>query len=438
MSTTGTIQSGARRLALSLLMTGALAAPAAAQLPSASAPALGMGDNYTAVARGFNAISWNAAMLGLSGGPQSSFTIFSLRGIAGLDPVTPADVARYQGRDLPASVRQEWLERISAEGRESGTAGAEVTVLAASALRFGVQLSTQLHGVANVGPGGAQLLLFGNAGRTGEAENVTLEGSSFDFAATSTAALGYAQPLVRSRTGELAIGATVKYTLGNMLATGMDAGSRVDADPLLLDVNFPIIHSDTIVDVAHLNNGRGWGVDFGLAWQSPEWVASVSLKNAVNTFAWDESRLLYRNGLARVDPDSTDTDFDARPFSDAPRTMRDRVDDLGFQPSLNAGVAFHSGRKLLLSADLHHRFEESRLGEPTNHIGVGAEYRPWMWLPLRAGVAKLTGGRLLSGGVGLEAGALGINVSVASRTSPLGTDAIGMFTFTAGLGRPRR
>lgn len=428
----------ARRLALPLALAAALAAPAAAQLPSASAPALGVGDNYTALARGYNAIAWNPAMLGLPGGPNSSFTILSLRGIAGLDPITASDLKSVEGEMVPASVRQEWLDRITAEGSESGSAGTEVTLMAASALRFGVQISTQIHATADMSPGASQLLLFGNAGRTGEAESISLDGSSFDLAATTTAALGYAQPLIRRPDGGLSLGATVKYTLGNVMATGVDAGSRLAADPLALEIRFPIAHTDTILDVGHLNNGGGWGLDVGMAWQSADWVASVAMKNIVNTFEWKRSELLYRSGSATLEADSSSTDFDARSFAGAPQSLQDRVDALGFQPSINAGVAYHSGRRLTVSADVHHRFEESRLGEPTDHVGVGAELRPLMWLPLRAGAAKISGGHLLSGGFGIELGAIGINASVASRASELGTDAIGMFTFTAGLGRPRR
>jgi hypothetical protein len=428
----------AHRIALPLILAAALSTPAAAQLPSASAPALGFGDNYTALARGYNALAWNPAMLGLPGGPVSSFTILSVRGIAGLDPVTASDLAAYQGDVVPSSVRQEWLNRITAEGNESGTAGTELTLMAAHALRFGVQISTQIHGTADMAPGGAQLLLFGNAGRTGDAETLSLDGSSFDLAATSTVAIGYAQPIFRTADSGLSLGATVKYTLGNVLVTGMDAGSQLTADPLELDVRFPLVQTDTIVDIAHFNNGRGWGVDLGLAYQSVDWVASASVKNVVNTFEWDASKLLFRAGTATVDADSTETDFDARSFDSAPGPLKDRVDQLGFQPSLNAGVAYHSGRHLTVSADVHHRFEESHLGEPTDHFGVGAEVRPFMWLPLRAGVAKLTGGRLFSGGLGIEIGTVGINASVASRSTELGSDAIGMFTFTAGLGRPRR
>jgi hypothetical protein len=429
--------SAARQIASALLLAAALAAPAAAQLPSASAPALGMGENYTAVARGFNAIAWNPAMLGLAGGPLSSFTVLSVRGDAGLDPVSAGDLAAFEGRAVPSSVREEWLSRIAGDGSESGSAGTELTLMAASALRFGVQVSTQIRGTADMGPGGAQLLLFGNAGRTGQAENVSLEGSSFNVAATTTVAVGYAQPIFQHRDGSgLALGATVKYTLGNAFATGMDVGSEVSAEPLAVDLRFPIVQTDTIVDIAHLNNGGGWGLDLGVAWQGPRWVAGVTMKNVVDTFEWDRSKLFYRTGVASIAPDSTVSDFNARAFDGAPQALKQRVDDLGFQPSLAAGLAFRPTDKLRLSADVHHSFEESALGDPTNHVGLGAELRPLVWHPLRAGAAKITGGQLLSGGMGLEVGAIAINASVASRTSSLGTDAMGMFTFTAGMGRP--
>ncbi len=59
----------------------ALAArPAAAQLPSASASALGVGDNYTALARGYNAVAWNPAGLAMPGSPGFSLAIMPLLG----------------------------------------------------------------------------------------------------------------------------------------------------------------------------------------------------------------------------------------------------------------------------------------------------------------------------------------------------------------------
>src|SRR5690348_14710902 len=58
-----------------------------AQLVSASAASLALGDNYTALARGINAVAWNPAGLGMPDNPFVSFA-FAGRGAAGTDPIS--------------------------------------------------------------------------------------------------------------------------------------------------------------------------------------------------------------------------------------------------------------------------------------------------------------------------------------------------------------
>ena len=81
------------------------ASTASAQLPSASTRALGMGDNATAAAAGFNAVAWNPALLGLPNNPKASFALLPLRGIAGLGPVELGDIADYSGEFVPNTSR---------------------------------------------------------------------------------------------------------------------------------------------------------------------------------------------------------------------------------------------------------------------------------------------------------------------------------------------
>ena len=81
------------------------AARASAQMPSASTAALGMGENYTALARGYNAVAWNPALLGLYGNPRTSLTLVPVRIVAGLDPVKLADFADFQNKVVPDAVK---------------------------------------------------------------------------------------------------------------------------------------------------------------------------------------------------------------------------------------------------------------------------------------------------------------------------------------------
>src|SRR5688572_25936055 len=96
----------------------AASAPVRAQLPSASAAALGMGDNYMTSARGFNAVAWNPANLGLVGNPKFSIAILPIKSSYGLRPITLGDVKGYESEIIPGPVKETWLKEIEGEGGE--------------------------------------------------------------------------------------------------------------------------------------------------------------------------------------------------------------------------------------------------------------------------------------------------------------------------------
>ena len=410
----------------------ATSAPLSAQLPSASASALGLGENYTASARGFNAVAWNPAGLGVYGNPKVSFALLSTRGLGGLDPVSLADLKEHEGTVLSTQIRQQWLDEISAEGSEAGSGGVDISYLAASVGRVGVQLSSQARAAANMGPGAAELLLFGNAGRTGSAADISFAGSSYDAVITSTAAISYAQPFIRTPTRSFAIGATLKYTFGHLMFTGEDEGGAVDADPLAVSIDFPMVVSDTVFVFDKLDNGNGVGLDLGATYVAGPWSVGAVAKNVFNTFKWDEASLFYRPGEAAFDGSDSETDFDPQPFSASPQSLQDRVEEFVGQAEFGAGLAFQPNRRVLLTADFRQRSGEARLGESTTHMGAGIELRPLSFLPLRAGGALLNdGGRFGSVGVGLEFGVLNLTLSAAQRDTDLGMDQMVMFTLSS-------
>jgi hypothetical protein len=162
-----------------------------AQLPQASAAALGMGYNMTAGARGFAAIANNPAGLGHASSPGFSIAIPSLAAEAGLGPISLTDLADWEGRLVPTNVKEDWLTRVAASDGQGGTVGVGATPLALSIGPIGFQLSTRVGGVASLAPDAAELLLFGNAGRTGTARDFVLENSFVEAYAVTTAAVSY-------------------------------------------------------------------------------------------------------------------------------------------------------------------------------------------------------------------------------------------------------
>ncbi|MGQ0815979.1 MAG: hypothetical protein ACT4O1_16230 [Gemmatimonadota bacterium] len=409
------------------------AAAAFAQLPSASTRALGMGDNYTALARGYAAVSWNPALLGLPGNPGASLALLPVRGIAGLDPITLKDLKDFEGQVVPAEVREQWLQRIEQEESEQGTGGGDATYVAAQIGNLGVQVGSTFRAIGNLSPGAAELLFFGNAGRTGEPRDFTLTGSDISAHAVSTVAVSYGLSLGSSATRTTAIGLTAKYTVGHLFLFGEDQGSTVTDDPQL-NVRFPVVSTST--EDFDANGGAGFGLDVGFATRTGAMTIGVAVRNVINTFEWDESKLKFRPGLARFDQNEMESNFEEEDFANAPADLKAIVADSKFKPVIAAGVAYEASRRLTLSGDVRTRAGDTTLEDgPKLHLGAGAEFRPISVLPIRVGGAIVTAGFQLGGGIGLNLGPLNIAASLVQRKTDLGTDTISMFTLISTTGR---
>ena len=435
-----------RTLGAALTVLGLLApTAAAAQVANPAPQAVGVGGSYTALARGIAAPAWNPAGLGMPDGPRLSFAVLPLSFTAGLSPVSTGDLAEYQGELIPASARQEWLAAITEAGGETGTVDADVTFLALGFGPVALSASSTVRGRVNMAPDVAEVLFFGNAGLTGDPRDYSLQGSNFDVVGTTTFAASMGMPLSLAL-GPLpdqhfAVGATVKYTVGNFLVLGQESQSTISSDPIAVDIRFPIIHTplpddsaedQTFGDVA--NNGGGFSLDIGAAWQGGPFSAGVVVKNVVSTFEWDLDGLQYREGTATWNADTSSTSFDTASIANAPPELIDRIETLyGFSPTLAAGAAMQVTPFLEVTGELRHSLEENLNVGERSHVGVGAELTILPVLPIRAGVAAVSGGYQLSGGLGLRLGPVELAFSAAARQTDLGDAARMAFGLTYGL-----
>lgn len=437
MIRTTTILAGLALLAASLPAgTGAQANP----LPRST----GMGGNHTSLARGFSAVFWNPAGLGMPDNPGWSFTVLPVMGSSGLSPLGLSDIAAYDGRRIPHDTRVRWLDRIRAQGGEAGVVEADITYLAVSVGRVAVSASSSVRGRMNIGPDVAEVLLFGNAGLTGEPRDFVLDGSHVDVAATTTFAASYGVPL-RVRIGALpdqwfAVGATIKYTVGNFLLTGQEQGSQLGADPLEVHVRFPMIHTagpDDDEDFGvrqHLNNGAGYGLDVAASWRASIFSAGVAIRNLVHTFGWDRASLRYRPGEATWTADTSYAHFEEAPFPEAPAALLSRIDGLhGFAPELAASGAAVVLPFLTVTGEIRHALEDNLATGARSHLGVGGELTILPYLPLRAGLALVSGGYELSGGLGLRVGVAQLAAAAAWRNAGFGSNAVVAAGLTFGV-----
>lgn len=408
-----------------------LPAVATSQLPVATPSFHGLGGSGMAVLRGAGAVAGNPAALALPSNPRWSLALPSASLLVGLEPVTGADLRRWGGRRLPEAERERWLDRIADEGEQRGRAGGELTGLAFTTGFVGFQAGTVATAGTLLNPDAAELLLFGNAGRTGTPGDFELAGSSLDLAVYSTAAAVVALPMPFRLGGErdqaAALAVTVKYTEGNVLILGRDAGSILEGDPVAVDLRFPVVQSDTTG--RNLRNGAGFGVDLGAAWEGGPWMVALHLENLFHTFAWDAEKLVYRAGEALFNGGETSSDFDPIPFQQAPPGFRALVEELRFRPQLGVGMAWRRDPSTLLTAAWRERLGGGIRTGPARVVSVGVEHTGSPSFPLRAGAALITDGWQLSGGAGVRIGGAelqGSGVLQRGRVGPATQVALGL------------
>jgi hypothetical protein len=418
----GAIKRTCASIACALACALLMAARASAQLPNASGRALGLGENYTAAARGYAALAWNPALLAIDA-PHHSMTLLPVRGVAGLAPITLSDLSDWQGRSLPTSVREGWLRAIESSGGQQGAAGGDATYIAAQLGRFGFQASTSVRAIGDLTPGAAELLFFGNAGRTGAARQLEVGGSELHAHAASTIALSYALPLPRRFMRDASMGVTAKYTIGHMLMLGHGAGNTA-AEDAAIDVFFPLV--GTPDGKFNASAGGGLGFDIGFAKRSGKVTVGATLQNAINTFAWDVSKLEYRKSLAEFDGENSSAGFfDVESYDNAPAEVKQAVRDARFARVLATGASMQVSPRWSVASDLRVRIGRTTLAESASfHLGAGGEYRLHERVALRAGSALIEDGFQVGGGVGVRAGPTNLSVSVMRRSTDLGSGTV--------------
>lgn len=426
-----------RQLAL-LALSAAAVSPAHAQLTNASAASTALGNTGTATARGYDAVYWNPAGLAMPGTKRWSIALMPTTIGAGAGPVSLADFSAAGGTVVSAATKTAWLNQLSATTPQTLGGLGEITLLAANIGRFGVQASINAGGGGELTRDAAEVLLYGNAGKTGNAESYNLTGSNASGGALATVGVSYAFPL-KLRLGSAknqssAFGVTVHSTTGLAILRAQDNGTVLGNNPLQVNASFPaVLPKSGSVGSA----GSGFGLDLGASWEGGSWRGGLALRNALNTFAWDEAALAYRPITARYTQNTRTSNFDEQAYAGAPATLRDFVTDAKIPPTLAFGIAWTSSPKLQISADAKQQFGDGLPWSVARSIGTGVEYRPVSWLPLRAGAAVLDRGAQFGGGLGLEGSRVRFQWSLASRTdSQFGPQTLNSITFAFGsLGR---
>lgn len=386
-----------------------LSSYAGAQLPNASTAAFGMGGNFTAIARGYEAVRWNPANLAMPGRPLISLGAFIGGGNVGTEPIDLSTMHKFSGSDVDSATRVSWIEQARLAGGQRGRFDGSVTPIALSVGPIGFHAGASVYSTMNLSPDAWEAFLFGNAGNNGgQPKTLDLTGTSLRFGAISSGGASIALPIPINLTNGMlkneraAIGVTGKYLIGNALLIADDAGSSFGSS---VQVNLPIVRPGEDPDgTPYFDLGRGTAMDVGLSWSGGSWRVGALVENVFNNFAWDTTKLAFSPGTGVIDSDTSWTEFDAVPFTAAPAAMKKIVTDQVFKPGISIGAALALTKSLTLTADLKQYTggDEAIVFGPKNHFGVGAEWRVLPFIPLRAGVASVTDGWQAGAGAGLR------------------------------------
>jgi hypothetical protein len=423
-------------MAGALLAAGAAGAiPVHAQVASGSVAALGLADNYTAGARGFNAVAWNPAALGLPDNPSFSLVLLALRGGNGLGPIGLSDLADWSDRVVPDAVKEDWLSRIVREGSQRGEGEVEATWAAVQTGRVALHASTRVRALTDLSPGIAELVMFGNAAPEG-ARELDLSGSWVGARAFSTLGASIGVP-IDVEAGVLSLGATLSWTVGHVLATGAESTGQSTADPVALSLEFPLVQ--TSLDSIRFNGGNGFGLDVGASFQTGAWTIAAVARNLAHSFSWNLDHLQYRPLRLDIGEEEAESQTEAQPLRTAPADVIEGARSIGFDPAWSFGAAYRPDARLLVSADARFARDDGMLASPVAHVGGGVELYVTPWLPLRAGAAYVAlregdRGYQLGAGLGILTGAWGVNAAIARRDSELVGASTSLMISVAAIG----
>jgi hypothetical protein len=423
------------------IVLAALLAPTAlaAQLPDASPRSVALAGSYGAMARGFEAVAWNPAMLAARGRPNLTFALPRATVETGSNTFSWGDIHHYANRHLSDQDKADILAKIR---NDDSTLTLHsllgVAPLGVSIGNVGFLVAANGDGVLSAPRDAVELALYGNAHRSGPGQSFSAHGANGRAWAATTIAGSLAMPFPIPL-GHLSVGATYKYVIGNFIGRASEISSSFSVNPLVqVSADGSAIYSSYASGFKPKSPGdilggqgkvgSGYGVDLGGALQlaGRSITVSATLVNVLGKMTWDADRLEYERGQYHAVQTDSGTVSDVWTHQilrtaaaiEADPTARAARDSLlanaDFARLLRLGVALRSG-PLLLSGGAQVRIKEGLDRQAEREVSGGLEYRLLGIVPLRAGLAYDIGNALtLAGGTGLDLAFFRLDFSAAA------------------------
>ena len=388
--------------------------------------AMALGQAYTALARGPEAVFWNPANLALSGGPRFKWELLGV-GITLVPENNSFSVQTYNDNftdpthEIKGSVKDDLLADVPSDGLRFNLdvvpfASLGIPINGGVAFPLPGGISSALTTSAAVGLEGEmpkdmfELMLFGNEFDR-QYDIAKWDGSGWALGGLNWAGAKPWMPAqLQPHLSEFTVGVTLKL-LGGYHAeiTRSDGGfiSRIQGTDL------------EAFAITQGGGGIGFGLDLGVAGVTKDrkTTFSVGMLNLLDTINWGiqsrQDSVFAKASSLRVtrfiDPDQRsiedvleNEDIDG----DGDKDFHKQLNEESFSRSLPAmmriGAAHQPTSRLTVVGNYDQAFSSGFGISSTPRISAGAEYRLVPWFPTRFGLS--VGGRGSSTGVGFAFG----------------------------------
>jgi hypothetical protein len=411
-----------------------------------NATGLSMGNNFLSFSKGVDAFSINPANLAFNNRVEIKF----------LSPTIAISNSSFSFRDynrfftieetkgvLSRSDTKEFLDLVPDDGLDINT-DINLNIFSIVYDNFGFGVDFVQYGGVTIKSKEALKLAFDldltpdfSFNEPNFAEGSSLAAAKFSFA--------YSQ-LLKTKIRKwdidnIAVAAKLSYYAGIAVGEVIDGeavGKRSNKDLTGTD-NEVFVHNANLkiryADPEDGLTGGGFGIDLAAsAVYDDDWNFSILLENLFGSITWDEGTEIYQ--FQNYDSVFIHNDDGVDRFFETDTTRKTGSFKTTLPVNLTIGAHYQMDKKLTLTAQWKQGLSRDFGNVFTPQVGVGAEFRPIPWLPLRSGLT--VGGRdafLFALGTGVDLGVFDFNLAYAMREALWPTYSNGAyFAFDFKLG----
>lgn len=392
-----------------------------------NATGLGFGNNYRPYASGVDAFKLNPSRLAYNN--HIEFTFISLKTAVSNSSFAISNLNQYfsdEGHHGYWSVQEkkDVLELVNNLGVQTDI-GFNVFSLVYNNMGFGIDVI--VNGGLNVSTGKiAKVALFG----TDLTTDYSIKDKSFgqgSFFSAVRYSFAYAH-LVKKRfypldLKDISVGGKLSYYQGIAVAQVLDSDANIKRSSSDGTLDNAVVEYRlngrvrTVIPDNSIFNGSGIGLDLAAsATFDDHWHFSLILENPIGIINWygnpeiTKITMYDSTYITNKNDDGVDRSVDL----DTTRSTGNFITHL--PASLYLGAHYQLLKNLALTAQYKQGLSENFGNTYTPQLGVGAEYHPVYWLPLRMGMT--VGGRntfILGLGTGVDLNTFQFNISYAMR-----------------------